>query len=115
MGEKNKYDIKPKNKKNRKFLEEFYNTYKDDGLLILEVIFENINFEPATSENAKVWKEDNGVSYDVVADPDFSFEIYQDRSLTPLVMLIDVNDMSIIKMSSGFDDNLFDALVRSKI
>ena len=96
-------------------LDAFYNEYKADGLRIIEVIFEDINFEPADSENALNWKTSNNVSYDVVADPEFTFEIYQDRSLTPLVMLIEVNTMTILKMSSGFDETLFDALVRSKI
>ena len=96
-------------------LDAFYNEYKENGLRIVEVIFEDINFEPADVEIALNWKEANEVSYDVVADPDFSFEIYQDRSLTPLVMLIEVNTMTIIKMSSGFDESLYDALVRSKI
>jgi thiol-disulfide isomerase/thioredoxin len=96
-------------------LDAFYNEYKENGLRIVEVIFEDINFEPADVDIALNWKEANEVSYDVVADPDFSFDIYQDRSLTPLVMLIEVNTMTIIKMSSGFDESLYDALVRSKI
>jgi len=96
-------------------LDAFYNEYKENGLRIVEVLFEDINFEPADVEIALNWKEANEVSYDVVADPDFSFDIYQDRSLTPLVMLIEVNTMTIIKMSSGFDESLYDALVRSKI
>jgi thiol-disulfide isomerase/thioredoxin len=96
-------------------LNAFYNEYKENGLRIVEVLFEDINFEPADVAIALNWKEANEVSYDVVADPDFSFEIYQDRSLTPLVMLIEVNTMTIIKMSSGFDESLYDALVRSKI
>ena len=96
-------------------LEAFYNEYKNDGLRIVEVLFEDINFEPADSENAQNWKTANNVSYDVVADPDFSFEIYQDRSLTPLVMLVEVNTMIILKMTSGFDETLFEALVRSRI
>jgi thiol-disulfide isomerase/thioredoxin len=96
-------------------LDAFYNEYKADGLRIVEVLFEDINFEPADAAIALNWKEANEVSYDVVADPDFSFEIYQDRSLTPLVMLIEVNTMTILKMSSGFDETLFDAIVRSKI
>lgn len=96
-------------------LNAFYNEYKDNGLRIVEVLFEDINFEPADVEIALNWKEANEVSYDVVADPEFSFEIYQDRSLTPLVMLIEVNTMTIIKMSSGFDETLYDALVRSRI
>ena len=95
-------------------LEAFYNEYKNDGLRIVEVLFEDINYEPADSENAQNWKTANNVSYDVVADPDFSFEIYQDRSLTPLVMLVEVNTMIILKMTSGFDETLFEALVRSK-
>ena len=96
-------------------LEAFYNEYKNDGLRIVEVLFEDINFEPADSENAQNWKTANSVSYDVVADPEFSFEIYQDRSLTPLVMLVEVNTMTILKMTSGFDETLFEALVRSRI
>ena len=96
-------------------LEEFYNTYKDSGLIIAEIIFQDIDQNPAVPEDALEWAEEFECSYPVLADGDAQFDQYQDPSLAPLIMLINLDTMTIVKKSSGFQESIFEALIQSML
>ena len=96
-------------------LEELYNEYHSQGLEILEVIFQDIDTNPGTAEDAQEWIEEFEVSFPVVADGEAQFDQYQDPSLAPLLMLIELDTMSILQKSSGFQESLFEALIQSRL
>ena len=96
-------------------LEEFYNEYNSQGLEILEVIFQDIEANPGTAEDAQAWIDEFGCSYPVVADGEAQFDQYQDPSLAPLIMLVELDTMTILKKSSGFQESLFEALIQSQL
>jgi thiol-disulfide isomerase/thioredoxin len=96
-------------------LQEFYDEYNSQGLEILEVIFQDIEANPGTAADAQAWIDEFGVSYPVVADGEAQFDQYQDPSLAPLIMLIELDTMTILKKSSGFQESLFEALIQSQL
>ena len=96
-------------------LQELHETYGGDGLAVLVTLFEDRNFAVATAELAKEWKENFKLSFNVVADPDFLFESYYDASLTPMTMLVDLDTMEIIRISTGFDRSSVEAIIKSRL
>ena len=51
----------------------------------------------------------------MVADIDFVLDDYYDSELTPMNMFVDVNTMEIIKITTGWDQSLVDAIVEAKL
>ncbi|MBL92499.1 MAG: hypothetical protein CMH56_11910 [Myxococcales bacterium] len=96
-------------------LEELYSEYNSQGLEILEVIFQDLEGNPGNAGDAQAWLDEFQVSFPVVADGDAQFDQYQDPSLAPLLMLIDLDTMTILKKSSGFQESLFTALIQSRL
>jgi thiol-disulfide isomerase/thioredoxin len=94
-------------------LTELFETYGPDGLVVMVILFEDGDFIPAYTEFAAQWKTQYELDFYVVADPDFQMGDYYDRSLTPHIMLIDINQMEIVKTSSGFDRSLYEALIQA--
>jgi thiol-disulfide isomerase/thioredoxin len=87
-------------------LEKIYQDYKEMGLEILVVLFEDGDFEPAEVEVAERWRERYDLSFPVVADSasPSTFSPYYDVNLTPMVMLVEVNQMKIKYLTQGFDE-----------
>ena len=96
-------------------LEAFYQNYKEKGFVILEVIFQDAQYNPGTAQDAQDWIDEFEVSFPVVAEDQEQFEIYQDPSLAPLLMLIDLDTMEIIKKTSGFQESIYEALVQAEL
>ena len=69
----------------------------------------------ATPAYAKQWQERFNLSYKVVADEPFLFQEYYDRNATPMVMLVDVDNMQILKIMTGFDESVVDAIIDAKL
>lgn len=96
-------------------LEARHQSWGPKGLYILLTSFEDGQFRAATPDYAGEWKERYNLSYTVVADAPFVFQAYYDRTLTPMVMLIDVETMSILRIMTGFDESVVDAIIEAKL
>jgi|GEM_PF-1116587 len=92
-----------------------HDQFSAKGLYILLATFEDAGQQPATPAYAKQWQERFNLSYKVVADEPFLFQEYYDRNATPMVMLVDVDNMQILKIMTGFDESVVDAIIDAKL
>jgi hypothetical protein len=96
-------------------LKRFQETYGESGLFILVALFEDASYNAATSELAASWQRQYALPFDVVADTDFKLGRYYNRELTPMNMLVDVNEMKILRISTGFDENATEAILSARL
>ena len=96
-------------------LEGLRREFGDDGLFVLIALFEDDQFEAATPRLATQWRTKYGLSATVAADPEFVFGAYYDRELTPMTMLVDVDEMKILRITTGFDESEVRAIIKSKL
>ena len=62
-------------------LQALYETFHSQGLEIVEVIFQDIDRNPATPEDASEWLDEFDCPFPVLADGESQFDQYQDPSL----------------------------------
>ncbi|MCK6549778.1 redoxin domain-containing protein [Myxococcota bacterium] len=96
-------------------LRRFHETYAPRGLAMIEALFEDAAFQPATKELAGSWQRQYSVPFDVVADPDFLLGNYYNRELTPMNLLVDVTKMEILRISTGSDPNALEAIFEARL
>jgi peroxiredoxin len=95
-------------------LQTLYGDYAGQGVEIMVTVFEKGDYEPADANFAKQWKRRYQLTYPVVADPPFIMRSYYpggDSSVTPILLVIDVENMTIIERFVGFDDIVVRALI----
>jgi thiol-disulfide isomerase/thioredoxin len=90
-------------------------TYGSRGLAVVVSLFEDAQFKPADAALAADWRSRYGLSVNVVADPSFALQAYYDPTLTPMNMIIDVNTMQILWLTTGWDQSTIDAILSSKL
>lgn len=96
-------------------LEELHGRHGPEGLAIIEAVFEDANFVAATAEDAEQWKRQYGLTFDLVADPDFVLGAYYDRQLSPMNMMVDVDTMKILRIGTGWDPTATEALIEARL
>ena len=96
-------------------LQELYDTHGDAGLAVLVAVFEDRDYQPATAALAGAWKDEHALSFDVVADPDFVLAGYYDSALTPMNMVVDLDTMQILRISTGWDPSAITALIEARL
>ena len=97
-------------------LQTLYTDYAGRGVEILVTVFQKGDYEPADAGFAKQWKRRYELTYPVVADPPFVMQAYypgQDASVTPILLVIDVETMTIRERYVGFDDVVVRALINN--
>jgi thiol-disulfide isomerase/thioredoxin len=92
-----------------------HDAYADDGLFVLVTLYENAEFAPANGNLAARWKSQYGLPFAVAADPDFILGAFYDRTLTPMNMLVDVDTMEIVKIITGYDARLVEAIIQASL
>jgi len=103
-------------KEEQKSLVELHRQYGERGLAIVVAMFENGEFDPAEVENARVWKERYELPVPVVLDANpFQLGAYYDRRVTPMNMVVDVDTMEIIDISTGFNEQKAKALIEAHL
>ena len=95
--------------------EAFHRKYAARGLYMALAIFEDPQFEPATAEYSASWKTRHSLSLEVVADTPFQLQQYYNRELTPMVMIVDMDTMEILRISTGWDEASVGAIVESRL
>lgn len=96
-------------------LQQYHNTYGPSGLEIMVSLFQDANYTPATVGYVKQWKNQYNLDFWVVADPDFIWSAYYDSSLTPMNMIIRLEDMKILYLRTGFDESTVEAIIGASL
>jgi peroxiredoxin len=81
-----------------------WNTYHPQGLQILGVIFEDTSGNPATVAYAASYARRYSWPFPAVADQPFVLGRYFDKAATPMNMLVDLTDMTILRVDMGWDE-----------
>ncbi|MEE2786345.1 MAG: TlpA disulfide reductase family protein [Myxococcota bacterium] len=99
-------------------LQALHGEYFERGLTILVVLFEYQDYRPADAKLALQWQRRYKLDYTVVADPPFVSQPYYpngDASATPLVLLIDVDTMEILDVSTGFNEDVVRSIIEKTL
>ena len=96
-------------------LEELSTTHGPAGLEVMVSLFEDRDYQPATPALAAQWQQDHGLTFPVVVDPDFVLAAYYDSALTPMNMIVDVNTMTILRVSTGWDPSAITAIIEARL
>ncbi len=71
------------------------------GLDLLNIVFEDKSYGPATPAFAQLWANQLGVTFPVVADPEFKMGAYFAKAAVPFNMLVDTSNMKIFYRQTG--------------
>ena len=82
-------------------LEQWAQTYKEQGLRVVMTVFEDALSMPATVETARKWKSDYDLTIPVLADETAFFSSYYDSSLAPMNMIVEACSMTILEIIIG--------------
>lgn len=98
-------------------LEELYQEYGASGLEVAVVMFEDANFEPATPEIAARWRDKYELTFKVLADSasPSTLSAYYNIDLTPMVMVIDLNEMKIMYLATAFNEDTIRGLLEATL
>lgn len=96
-------------------LQDLQDTHGADGLLVLVTIFEDNNSQVADLAFVQDWISQYDLTLDVVLDAPFVMSAYYDETLTPMNMFVDLDTMEILRMTTGFDQSVVDAIISSRL
>jgi hypothetical protein len=96
-------------------LEDLVQTHGDDGLEVMVALFEDRDYQPAEPALAEQWTQEHALSFPVVVDPEFVLADYYDEALTPMNMIVDVNTMTILRISTGWDPSAITAIIEARL
>jgi thiol-disulfide isomerase/thioredoxin len=96
-------------------LEGFHQRYSELGLVVVVALFEGAQFDPADPALARAWQGRYGLSFPVVADPDFVLGAYYDAALTPMNMVVDLCSMEILSIHTGTDTTAEAAIIEARL
>jgi len=84
---------------------DIYNQYKERGLEILGVLFEDNNYNPATPADLATWGSPRNfdIKFPLVLDPGFKIGAFFASDATPLNLLVDLRTMEILDTTMGYD------------
>jgi thiol-disulfide isomerase/thioredoxin len=72
-----------------------YTDYKDKGVRLAQIIFEDYSSNPATKDMVQEWEEYYKLPFPIGVDPSFKMGRYFDYAATPANILIALRDMTI--------------------
>jgi hypothetical protein len=85
--------------------DDLYRKYKERGLEILGILFEDNDYKPATPPDLASWGSPRNfdIHFPLVLDPGFKIGAFFISDATPLNLLVDVTTMQIIDATMGYD------------
>ena len=92
-----------------------YDEYHSQGLEILGTIFEDGSAAPASASYAGSYARRYGWNFLAAADETFELGRYFDRAATPLNMLVDLTDMTIIVLETGWGEAAFRSAIATNL
>lgn len=96
-------------------LKALHGELKGNGLQIVAAMFEDADFAPATVAQIADWDERYDLPYPLVLDEGFKLGAYYDPTLTPMNMIVDVDTMEILKITTGFDEAVVRAVIEANL
>ena len=99
-------------------LQALHEEFGERGLHIMVTLFQTRNYEPADYRLAARWKRQYELDFTVVADLEFVTQRYYpdgDASVTPIVLLVDVDTMQIISVQTGFSESAVRGIISSRL
>jgi len=96
-------------------LKNLHTQWNARGLVILESLFENASFEPADAMLVNNWKTQYATNFIVVGDAPNVLGAYYDKSLAPMNMFVDLTDMKILRVATGYDANAIEAIITARL
>lgn len=96
-------------------LQAMHEAYGPRGLFVLLAVFEDADERPAGVAHAARWKERRRLTFTVVADTPFVLGAYYDSTLTPMTMLVDVDDMTILRVTTGLDESAVRGIIEARL
>ncbi|MBI5489526.1 MAG: TlpA family protein disulfide reductase [Deltaproteobacteria bacterium] len=92
-----------------------YDEYHPQGLEILGTVFEDGSAAPASAAYARGYATRYGWNFPGAADETFELGRYFDKSATPLNMLVDLTDMTIMVLETGWGEAAFRSAIESNL
>jgi peroxiredoxin len=93
--------------------EELYQKYKDQGFVMLTVLFQDYSGNSITTEDCKTWCDTYSLTIPVLADTDSSvWNLYDELGYIPLNLVID-RDMIIRYKDVGFNPTVVEQTIQS--
>jgi hypothetical protein len=92
-----------------------YSTYHPQGLEILPVVFEDADGNPATVSYAGAYKRRYGWTFYAASDQPFVLGRYFDKAATPMNMLVDLTDMTIVSIEMGWSEASETSLIETNL
>lgn len=89
-----------------------YDSFKDRGLEMLGVLFEDADALPARYDDLVTWTRVFEVNFPFVLDPGFKMGAFFDRSATPMNMLVDARTMQIMVALTGYNPEIYELIDR---
>ncbi len=77
----------------------------------LAVVVQDIDFQPATPEDGRLFREEWDVQFPVVVDSEAVTEPLRRSNAIPLNVLVRTADMTIVHRSEGFDEAALEAAI----
>lgn len=77
-------------------------SYGERGVVFMGALFEDNDSGPARPSDAETWAKTYDVSFPFVVDPSFKLSPFFDREATPMTMVIDASNMTIVWMEVGW-------------
>lgn len=86
--------------------EQLYQTYKNQGFIILTVLFEDYGGGPISQSACRAWAETYGLTFPVLADSEKkAWNMYDESNIVPLNIIIS-RTMVIEYKDVGYDENI---------
>lgn len=99
-------------------LKAWYEKYKDRGLIIVEALFQNNDWQTATLDDLAAWQSQYKLPFPVTLDRDFKLEPFfaiQPPS-PPMTVVVRVDDMKILKVVLGTgNEQLIESLILANL
>ncbi|HEY5377668.1 MAG TPA: hypothetical protein VIK01_28505 [Polyangiaceae bacterium] len=89
-----------------------YATFKAKGVEMLGTLFQDNAYYPAQPQDLHNWGSvsNHKVAFPLVIDPSFKMGAYFDSDATPLNMLVNVRDMTIVSVTMGYSTTYWDSV-----
>lgn len=96
-------------------LKAMYEELNGAGLAMISTYFEDGEGNAATGEQAAGWKDRYRLPFPVLTQNPFTLAEYYDERNTPLAMVIDVDTMEILLITTGFDEQLIRSTITANL
>lgn len=99
-------------------LKAWHNEFAKRGLIIVEGLFEDKNYQPAKLSDVEAWQKRHNLPFPITLDEDFRLKPFfqSDSPSPPLSVLVRVDDMKILKVVTGTgNERLIEGVIQANL